>query len=73
MRFRDLALDLESGEERLEEGLPEIRCRSPIASAAASGGIVGWGQQAEDPIGARRELRVVPVQRVAGRPVEERR
>ena len=41
-RLGDLALDLEAGEERLEE-LRARRCaaRSPTASAAASGGMVG--------------------------------
>ena len=41
-RLGDLALDLEAGEERLEESLrPMPAIRSATASDATSGGIVG--------------------------------
>jgi hypothetical protein len=71
-RFGDLAFDLEPGQEGLEEGATrrvealahgERRCEHRDG---------GMGQQPEDAVGRRRQLRVVVVHRVAACGVGER-
>ena len=72
-RLGDLALDLEAGEKRLEE----LRARDALPFAEGQRRRQRrhrrMRQQAEDAIGARRQLRVVEVQRVAAGAVQERR
>src|SRR4029079_2199753 len=72
-RFGDLALDLEAREERLEQ----LLARRARALAEGERGderrYCRVREQAEDPVRARGELRVVPVERVAARAVDERR
>ena len=70
--FRDLALDFEPGQKRLEEA----RARCPFAFG--HGERCGerrhrrMREQAEDPIGCRGQLRVVEVERVPADAVEQR-
>ena len=70
-RLGDLALDLEAGQERLEQ----LLARHARALAERERGderrYRRVREQAEDPVRARRELRVVPVERVAARAVDE--
>ena len=72
-RFGHLAFDLEADEKRFEE----LRARDaePFADREARRQRRNrrMRQQPEDAIGRRRELRVVEVQRVAGRAVDQRR
>ena len=72
-RLGDLALDLEAGQEGFEE-LPPVT-PLPLADRQRRGQRRHrrMRQQPEDAVGARRQLRVVPVERVAARAVEQRR
>ncbi len=72
-RLGNLALDLEARQKRLEE----LRARDPARLADGERRDERRHrrvrQQTEDTVGARRELRVVPVERMAARAVHERR
>ena len=72
-RLGDLALDFEAGQERLEK----FRARHALPLADGERGRQRrhgrMRQQPEDAVGARGELRIVPVERVAARAVEQRR
>ena len=72
-RLGDLAFDLEAGQERLEK----FPARHALALADGERGRKRRHgrvrQQPEDAVGARRELRIVPVERVAARAVQQRR
>jgi hypothetical protein len=70
-RFRDLALDFEAG----EEGLQELRSRCALAFADGQRCDQRRHrrvrQEAEDAVGTRGQLRVVEVECVAARAVDE--
>ena len=72
-RLGDLAFDLEADQERLEK----FPARYALALADGKRGCKRrhgrMRQQPEDAIGARRQLRIVPVERVAARAVQQRR
>ena len=69
-RLGDLALHLEAGQKRLEElAAPDTRCALADRERRRQRRHRRMRQQAEDAIGARRQLRVVPVERVAAVPL----